>query len=500
MDNNYYHPDNGYNPVNSEPAGRQETGESAAPVGGAYPAGQIPREQTFPDPTASNPVNGAYRMSYQPGTNVYRPDEPVGQYRRSAAPQGDYRYAAASAPQPEQKKGISPFGAVIVLMLCVAGVLAVWAGIRLASGALGKGSGDQKKPAESTVTLEVSESPSTNVEYIPFDGQKLTYAQIAAKFRSAVVSVTVYYDAYGWASYVYSEGSGFIIDEEGYIVTNSHVIDDDNHSQFKITVTIADDKGEMIEVEAKVVGNDARTDLAVLKIDPAGLDLVVSELGQSAALVLGDEVVAIGNPGGSQFAGSITNGIISGIDRVIDSDAGTADNAMKYLQTNAAINPGNSGGPLLNMYGQVIGINTAKIVDEGYESLGFSIPIDTALPIIRQIIEVGSVVRPALGISCDEITMQTAQWYDVPQGLLIRGFYSNSTLPAAGLERGDIIVACDGIETLTLVDLQNVIDTKAVGDTMELTVFRSGYAGTFNFTVELIADNDLGTLEQPGRP
>jgi len=430
--------------------------------------------------------NGEYHISYPSGGNVYRPQPP---------------YTAAPQPQPQATSdGSGGWKTVRTILatvaICALLALGISAGVNLAK----RFTGPAQPQKQEEVTLEVTESPSTNIEYIPSDGERLTYAQIAAKFRSAVVSVTVYYDAYGWGSYVYSEGSGFIIDEQGYIVTNSHVIDDDNHDQFKITVTIADDKGEMIEVEAKVVGNDARTDLAVLKIDPAGLDLVVSELGQSAALVLGDEVVAIGNPGGSQFAGSITNGIISGIDRVIDSDAGTADNAMKYLQTNAAINPGNSGGPLLNMYGQVIGINTAKIVDEGYESLGFSIPIDTALPIIRQIIEVGSVVRPALGISCDEITMQTAQWYDVPQGLLIRGFYSNSTLPAAGLERGDIIVACDGIETLTLVDLQNVIDTKAVGDTMELTVFRSGYAGTFNFTVELIADNDLGTLEQPGRP
>ena len=191
-----------------------------------------------------------------------------------------------------------------------------------------------------------------------------------------------------------------------------------------------------------------------------------------------------------------TNGIISGIDRVIDSDAGTSDSAMKYLQTNAAINPGNSGGPLLNMYGQVIGINTAKIVDEGYESLGFAIPIDTALPIIQQIIEVGSYVRPALGISCTEISEQTALWYDVPEGLLIRGFYANSTLIDAGVKAGDILVACDGVDTPTLLDLQTALEAKEVGDTVILSIFRAGSPEPFTVNVALIGDNDLGGLLQ----
>jgi len=458
-------------------------------------------------PQQSSAAGGEYSIRYQPGTNVFRTSDP--QYQSSqqyqpqsySAPGGYYspQPQYSSAPAPEASGGRKTAKHVFIAVAALAIIaLAVFAGIWLSRGLLNGNSSDQpgKKPS---VTLEVTESPETNIDYIPSSGERLTYAQIAAKFRSAVVSVTVYYNAYGWASYVYSEGSGFIIDEAGYIVTNSHVIDDDNHGQFDITVTIADENGEMNEVEAVVIGNDARTDLAVLKIDPTGLDLVVSELGQSAALVLGDEVVAIGNPGGAQFAGSITNGIISGIDRIIDGDSGTSDSAMKYLQTNAAINPGNSGGPLLNMYGQVIGINTAKIVDEGYESLGFAIPIDTAIPIIQQLIEEGSVIRPVLGISCSEITAQTAQWYDVPQGLLIRGIYSKSSLPEAGVAVGDIIVACDGAETLTLTDLQTAIESKAVGDTVVLTVFRSGHEQTFEFKVTLIADNDTGMLLQsPG--
>ncbi len=453
---------------------------------------------------SSPPAGSEYSIRYQPGTNVYRPYEPApAQPVRYAQPQPASPSSAYPAGTPEggsgEKAGGTLKGLFIGVGVCALLALAIFLGVRMGQSITG--SSGSEKPQE-TVSLEVSQSPVTSVEIIPSDGEKLTYAQIAAKFRRAVVSVTVYYDAYGWASYVYSEGSGFIIDEAGYIVTNSHVIDDDQHGNYRITVTIVGADGEMKEVDAQVIGNDTRTDLAVLKVDPAGLDLVVSELGQSSALVLGDEVVAIGNPGGSQFAGSITNGIISGIDRVIDSDSGTSDSAMKYLQTNAAINPGNSGGPLLNMYGQVIGINTAKIVDEGYESLGFAIPVDTALPIIRQIIEVGSVVRPALGVSCKELSRQSALWYDVPQGLLIAGFYSNSTLPDAGVKIGDIIVSCAGKETLTLTDLQAAIESGEVGDEIELTVFRSGHEQTLSFRVKLIANNETGELLQntPGNP
>ncbi len=459
----------------------------------------------FTDNTSSTSAghsDSEYSIRYQPGTNVYRAYEPQHtqprQYQQSYT--SPYPAGTAYQSQDSAERGNGTLkGLFIGIGVCALLAVAIFLGVKL--GETVTGSADKPSSQES-VSLEVSQSPVTSVEIIPSDGERLTYAQIAAKFRRAVVSVTVYYDAYGWASYVYSEGSGFIIDEQGYIVTNSHVIDDDDNGKYKITVTIVGPNGEMNEVEAKVIGNDARTDLAVLKVDPKGLDLVVSELGQSSALVLGDEVVAIGNPGGAQFAGSITNGIISGIDRVIDSDAGTSDSAMKYLQTNAAISPGNSGGPLLNMYGQVIGINTAKIVDEGYESLGFAIPLDTALPIIREIIEVGSVVRPALGISCKVLSKQSAQWYDVPEGLLIAGFYSNSTLPAAGVQIGDIIVSCDGVETLTLNDLQNAIETKQVGEKVELTVFRSGREGTLTFSAALIADNDTGELMQntPGRP
>ncbi len=347
----------------------------------------------------------------------------------------------------------------------------------------------QQVPQKEEVDLVISESPVTdNTVGSNSSGKQLTYAQIAEKVRRAVVSVSVYTDAYGWGSYIYSEGSGFIISEDGYIVTNSHVIQDEKHGQFKITVFIEAEDGTSTEHEVEVVGQDTRTDLAVLKLKENVSGLVVAELGDSTVLVLGDEVVAIGNPGGAQFAGSVTNGIVSGLNRVIDDSGTSSDNAMKYLQTNAAINPGNSGGPLLNMYGQVIGINTAKIAASGYEGLGFAIPMHTAKPIIEELINVGSVVRPVVGISCTEITEQMAAWYDVPVGIMIREISPYSKLDEAGVQVGDIITACEGQPIATLSQLQEAIEKYEVGDRVTFTVFRPG-RGSFETEVELIADS-----------
>lgn len=359
--------------------------------------------------------------------------------------------------------------------------------IAAAAGAIIHGINKNKESESTGVELFVGTAPVTETE-VTNNGEPLTYAQIAKQTGRAVVGITVYADTYGWGSIKYSQGSGFIISKDGYVVTNSHVIGDDDHSDYSITVTIVGENGEREERKAVVVGNDKRTDLAVLKIDPEGVDLCVSVLGDSKLLVQGDEVVAIGNPGGAVFAGSVTNGIVSGIDRVIETSDGTSDNAMTYLQTNAAINPGNSGGPLLNMYGQVIGINSSKIVASGYEGLGFAIPMDKAKPIIEELIQKGSVERPVLGVKLDVVSELMAMRYDVPQGLIIQSISSGSKLIDAGVEKNDIITACDGEETKSLASLQNIIEKKNIGDTVTLTVFRLGNKDTFDVEVELISD------------
>ncbi len=455
-----------------------------------------------------------YSQPQQPSQNGYTRVQPDGQYRyipqqhgaqsqpqsapsqQNAAPQSvpiinngqpGSGYTVRSKPTVSTAKNTGFAKYIVGIAIGVAASLI----IGLSAGAVINSS--RTSGVGGSTEILVAQSPVTET-VVPTDNTtRLTYAQIASKVRSGVVGITVYSNTYGWGNQVYSQGSGFIISKDGYIVTNSHVIDDDNSSSLKLTATITDMDGNNKELEVKLIGYDVVTDLAVLKFDPAGVSFTVCELGQSTALVPGDEVVAIGNPGGAQFAGSVTNGIVSGIDRVIDEKSGASETAMKYIQTNAAINPGNSGGPLLNMYGQVIGINTSKIVASGYEGLGFSIPMETAKPIFEQLIEHGHVSRPALGVTLQEISAQTAAWYDVPQGLLIRSITASSGLNGTNIKTGDIITAIDGTETTTLTELQNVLYKHKIGDTITLTMFRPGEEGTFEVTAALIADDEISS-------
>ncbi len=443
--------------------------------------------------------NSAQYGSYQrPEVQQNTPTIHLGENNEvySSAPRHSAPTYQSSGQQPKSSGTAGAlFRGIIIGSVIACIILGIVGGVvSIIKNNTGSGGNVQEQPG---VELDISESPATDTTAPVAPGQQLTYAQIAEKVKRAVVGVSVYTNAYGWGSYIYSEGTGFIISGEGYIVTNSHVIQDEDYGQFSITVSIIGADGSSSEHEVEVIGQDTRTDLAVLRLKEAVSGLVVAELGDSTALVLGDEVVAIGNPGGAQFAGSVTNGIVSGLDRIIDSSSTTSsESAMKYMQTNAAINPGNSGGPLLNMYGQVIGINTAKIAADGYEGLGFAIPMATAKPIIEQIIEVGSVVRPVLGITCSEITEQMAAWYDVPQGIMIREINARSGLIAAGVEVGDIITGCEGTEIATLAELQSIIETREVGESVTLKLFRPG-KGAFEAEVELIADK---YTEPAGRP
>lgn len=338
---------------------------------------------------------------------------------------------------------------------------------------------------QSEIQLNTSTSPTSNTAAPANEGDALTYAQIASKVKPSVVGITAYATSnYGYGETAYSQGSGIILTSDGYVVTNSHVIGDEASRKYKITVTVSDANHDAEEFSATVIGYDTKADLAILKIDATGL--IPAEIGDSTALVSGDEVVAIGNPGGSQFAGSVTNGIVSGVDRIIDHSGASSDSAMKYLQTNAAINPGNSGGALVNIYGQVIGINTAKIVADGYEGLGFAIPMSAAQPIISQLISSGTVARPVLGITCKVVGEQESQTYDIPVGLKIVSINASSDLNGKAAI-GDIITKCDGTDISTLSELQSVIEAKKVGDSVTLTIYRHSEAATFDITIKLVA-------------
>lgn len=266
-----------------------------------------------------------------------------------------------------------------------------------------------------------------------------------------------------------SEGSGVVISNDGYIMTNYHVVeyaDPKNSSSKNATLEVfLPDKRQ---AKAAFIGGDSKTDLAVIKIDLK--DLPVAELGDSESLEVGDLAVAIGNPLGMEFAGSVTVGVISALDRQIE----TEDSTLNLIQTDAAINPGNSGGALVNSKGQVIGINTIKISVSGVEGLGFAIPMNDAKPIVEQLIKHGYVKgRPLLGISGREITTVMSQQYKLPQGIYIVEVSPDSGAEAAGIKKGDVLISLADKDVKTMKDLDDIKKNHKAGDKVNAVVVRN---------------------------
>ncbi len=263
-----------------------------------------------------------------------------------------------------------------------------------------------------------------------------------------------------------SSGTGIIMSQDGYVITNHHVIT----GALVISVLTNDNQ----EYEAALVGSDEMSDLAVLKIDARGLQ--AAEFGDSSKLRVGDSVVAIGDPLGVQLRGTMTNGIISAINR----DLTVGDRTMTLIQTNAALNNGNSGGPLINCYGQVIGINTVKMssyytATASVEGLGFAIPISVAKPIIDELIENGYVAgRPAIGISGDSLPSYYRTYYRLPEGVYVTSVNEGSDAKAKGIREGDIVTAINGEKICSIDELNTVKNQYAAGDEVTLTVYRSG--------------------------
>ncbi len=283
-----------------------------------------------------------------------------------------------------------------------------------------------------------------------------------------------------------SSGTGIIVTADGYIATNNHVVIGAS------SVTVIFSSGE--EISARIVGLDSRTDLAVLKIDRTGL--TPAELGNSDELEPGDDAYVIGNPLGLELQNTITDGMISAINRDISFSEYAGDVRMTVIQTNCAVNPGNSGGPLCNVYGQVVGIISSKIMGDVYQSiegLGFAIPVSVAQPILGQLISDGYVHgRPAIGITSDatkQIDERTARYYGLPTGVLIETVNPASDAYAKGVKAGDIVTKVNGQEVTTVADINNIKQDYAVGDSLSLTIYREGR--TFDVDVTLVEEGTL---------
>ncbi|PSL40025.1 serine protease Do [Planomicrobium soli] len=399
-------------------------------------------------------------------------------------------------PSRSNKRGRgSTFLAAVAGVLV--GALMVWL---LFTSVPGLAPGNDINTATETVAGETEGTTSSNSVNITTD---LTEAvEIAA---GAVVGITNLQESSNFwngnqgqtqqQEQAVGTGSGVIYKNEGgraFVVTNHHVVDGAN----ALEVTLADGS----KIEAELVGSDIWTDLAVLEMDGATVQKTV-EFGDSDALKQGETVIAIGSPLGLEFSGSVTAGVVSGTDRAVPVDLngdGQEDWQAEVLQTDAAINPGNSGGALINLAGQLIGINSMKIATDAVEGIGFSIPINSAMPVIQSLETKGEMVRPAMGVTLVDLVQvpqrerqQTLNLpADVKTGVVVDTVVDGSAAAKAGMERYDVIVEMDGQPVGDIIELRkHLYNEKQIGDTMTVTAFRDGEEMTFE--LELVDNSEI---------
>ncbi len=335
-----------------------------------------------------------------------------------------------------------------------------------ASSGTTSGSLMQRVEADRDVTLEL----------VPTDGlEELSLQTLYSVYIDSVVGIKAYYEGvygYGW-------GSGIVMTEDGYILTNQHIIDAANRA----SVVLPDGT----ELDALLIGEDTQTDIAVLKVEATGLTPAV--FGDSDALSVGDAVAAIGNPLGSNLSGTLTDGIISAINR----DIQVSGRRMTLLQTDAALNEGSSGGPLINMYGQVVGITSLRMVSRSsevnVEGIGFAIPSTTVKTIADQLIAAGEVTgRPGIGITVATIPTWAAAEYSYPDGLYVYAVSTGSDAEAKGVQPGDILTHVNGQAVAKTDDVLSQRDLLNVGDTLTLTLYRDGEIFDVDITLQDIDD------------
>lgn len=506
----------------------KETPVQENPIGENAGAGASP----YTDPGASGQTGGNFNgwQSYQgapnPG-NPYPQQPPAGNYGGypGNAPNGGFQnfggqqtppQAAPQNPQeyrwsyedydkisqgnvgykPKNNTGLKVFAAVMTVVFLV--TAAAFAGFILYSRSSRNG-GDSA--LDNNISSSSSESrrdgPQLSLENRPAADEEeytdgvLSTEEIAAKVRPSVVGIQTYRTEYPMQ--VYGTGSGIIMSEDGYIVTNAHVV-----SGATGGILVILDNNE--EYEAEVVGIDEKTDVAVIKIDAS--NLTAAEFGNSDELVVGERIVAIGNPTGMNLAGSVTQGIVSGLKRLISvtNEETNETIEMEAIQVDAAINPGNSGGALINKYGQVVGINSSKMSSTQIEGIGFAIPISTAKPIVDDLIAYGYVRgRVLLGITYYPVSDAVGAMSGYTPGLWVQSVREDMDAYAKGLRAGDIITQIDGQDVRDSATVKGILSAKKPGDSVELTVVQQSISGKIKtYTINVTLAEDKGSSQSTG--
>ncbi len=337
----------------------------------------------------------------------------------------------------------------------------------------------------STVDKNTSENNSYNNQSISLTDYSETSIAVAKKVQPSIVGIQVEYSVNSFFGFSQSTstatGSGIIISEDGYILTNNHIVNTSSESNFyeieeanKIIVSLYNDD---TKYEAKIIGADSLTDLAVIKIEKTGLQ--AAELGDSDSVQVGEFAMAIGNPLG--MSNSVTAGIVSAINREVSDGDG---NKYVAIQTDAAINTGNSGGALVNSKGQVIGVNTLKLSGTGVEGMGFAIPINSTIEIYEQLIQYSKVKRPFIGIGGVDLDEATANRNNLVVGVYVKTIENFSAAEKAGLKIGDVITEVEGNSISSMEELNKIKNSKKIGDTLNLKVFRNNNYEEITLTLQ----------------
>ena len=398
-------------------------------------------------------------------------------------------YRTGSTQPPHRKSGC--FAVLLVLVILLGGIVSILGAVNVRL--LRKLNTDTmadtvpiafSAPVETSANVDATVStvtpkdPVVQIDPVAENTGALSLQDVYEKAIHSTVSIIC--SSYGGSS----TGTGVVLTESGYIVTNHHVVE----AASKISVLLTDGR----QFDATLIGQDEISDLAVLSIQADGL--ISAELGDSTSLRVGDQVVAIGDPLGVELRGTMTDGIISAINRDVQVDGRT----MNLIQTNAALNSGNSGGPLLNLQGQVIGINTMKMGDTmsvaGVEGLGFAIPSTTVKDIVNQLIQQGYVSgRPDLGITGESLSSLYQYYYGLPQGLYITDVAPGSTADMAGIEAGDILLSLNGYRIIDNESFTSVLYGFVPGDVVQVQLYRpTSHFGGQQLILELTIDEATG--------
>lgn len=439
-------------------------------------AGREEQPENVENAEISRPVQESEPRMQQPMTPPANSSQPIYQKPSGGtySPYGSYGTQIPPHPvsQPFYKEKVKKQKEIGFRTVAVALAGALLGSVLGAGLMLGLSNGG-KSDGGPSVSFYASEK-TDNAEKVTVDHDervKLTDEEIAAKVGPAVVGIsnnTTFFSQ----SVEQGSGSGIIINEEGYVLTNNHVIE--GATELKVVFSTGE------EYTAELIGSDSRTDLALLKIEGEG-EFPYAVLGDSSDLATGQSVIAIGNPLGTEFAGTVTKGVISALNRTMEVENGVT---LNLIQTDAAINPGNSGGALVNAYGEVIGINSAKISSSEVEGLGFAIPVNEAKTVIADLMEFGYVQgRPLIGISGREITEQMSKIYGFPVGVYVVEVSPFSGAEKGGIKAGDVVLKVDGQEVHSVEEINEIRDQHSVGDELQFEINRSGE--TMTLTIEL---------------